>query len=223
MSRNILSCIMLVLAFVVSHRAVALEITEATHENYQAYLKQIGATKHGAFAVSPDGLYSWYIYCTDAHCIQTGIGQEALAKCQTLAGQKCQLLATDRTVRIEFTVAADRTELSPEDEILKSIVNAEQLKQLTVGNTMEGEYPNSKKWMEYYDPSGEIRGKDGKGEYSAKYELKGDQICFDYDGTDDDWCAQISMRGNKVDFLEDGKLVSFIRNTVIIPGNPSGL
>lgn len=78
--------------------------------------------------------------------------------------------------------------------------------------------------MEYYDPNGEIRGKDEEhGAYSAKYVLKANSICFDYQGSDDDWCAQVSMRGNRVDFIEDGKLVTFVRNTMIIPGNPSGL
>jgi hypothetical protein len=32
-----------------------------------------------------------------------------------------------------------------------------------------------------------------KGEYTAKYELKGGQICLDCEESDDDWRAQISM------------------------------
>lgn len=204
--------------------AVAFEISEETHANYQAYLKEIGGAKRGAFAVSPDGMYSWYIYCEEISCIPTGIGQQALEKCQTLAGRECALMATDRTVRIPFTVYAPSTALSPTDDILKYVLDAERLKTLTIGNTMKGDYPNNETWIEYYDPNGEIRGRDDEhGSYTARYSFKGNSICFDYPGDDSDWCGEISMRGNSIDYIHDGNLVTFIRNTTLIQGNPSGL
>ena len=83
---------------------------------------------------------------------------------------------------------------------------------------------NDQSWVEYYDPSGEIRGKDDEhGSYKARYELKGDQICFDYPGDDSDWCGQISMRGNRIDYIEDGEIVNLIRDTLVHNGNPYNL
>ena len=133
-------------------------------------------------------------------------------------------MAYGQDVKVPFTVAPMSVELSPEDEIAKNILNAEQPKQIAVGNTMQGEYLNNMKWVEFYDPSGDIRGKDDKqGAYKASYTLKGDQICFDYPGTWDDWCAKISMRGNRVYFINKGKLVTFIKNTIFADGNPNNL
>lgn len=105
MIRNLGAGAILVAGILAAHPALALELKEATYENYQAYLKQIGATKHGAFAVSADGAYSWFYYCTETNCITTGIGQAALQKCQSLSGQECRIMANDRTLRMEFTVA----------------------------------------------------------------------------------------------------------------------
>lgn len=204
--------------------AQALEISEETNGNFQEYLKTIGSTKKGAFAISPDGYYSYYIYCTETNCIADGIGRDALKKCASLSGQECSLMAFGRDVRIPFTVFAMSVEISPDDEIMKNILDAEQLKAIAVGNTMQGEYTNAIKWVEFYDPNGEIRGKDDKqGPYKASYTLRGDQMCFDFPGTYDDWCAQISMRGNRVDFINKGKLVTFLRNTTFVDGNPNGL
>lgn len=204
--------------------ASALEISEETNGNYQEYLKTIGSTKKGAFAVSPDGYYSYYIYCTDTNCIPDGIGRDAISKCSSLSGQKCSLMAYGRDVRIPFTVFQMSVDISPDDEIMKNILDAERLKLIAIGNTMQGEYTNNIKWIEFYDPSGEIRGKDDKqGAYKASYTLKGDQMCFDFPGTVDDWCTQVSMRGNRVDFINKGKLVTFLRNTTFIDGNPYGL
>lgn len=202
--------------------AAALEITEETHGNYLEYLKTIGSAKRGAFAVSPDGYYSFYMYCEQVNCIADNLGRDALTKCATLSGQKCSLMAYGRDLRIPFEVVALTSE--PNEEILANILNAQQLKQMAVGNTMRGEYMNGQQWVEFYDPSGDIRGMDEEqGTYNASYSLKGDQICFDYPGTNDDWCAQISMRGNRVDYLHEGKVVNFIKNTVFENGNPQGL
>ena len=212
----------IVLTIAGASAAVALDISEDTNANYQDYLKIIGSTKKGAFAVSENGVYSWFIYCTDANCIPDGIGRDALAKCQSFSGQRCQLMAYGRDLRIPITVVPKKTKAS--DEILAAVLDAEHLKQVVVGNTLQGEYPNNKKWYEYYDASGAIRGKDdNQGSYTASYALKGDEVCFDYEGTYDDWCAKVSMRGNRVEFLHKGEVANFARNTIFLDGNPNGL
>ena len=91
-----------------------------------------------------------------------------------------------------------------------------------VGNTMVGIYDDAGgQWREYYDPSGEIRGTDeDHGAYSARYEIRQDFMCFDYPWDGADWCSVISIDGDNLTFYKDGKPVTTIRNTQLLPGNP---
>lgn len=222
MSKFTVTIIAAVLCLGGASAASALDITEETHSNYQDYLNLIGSNKKGAFAVSSRGNYSWFIYCTETNCNTSGMGHEAVSKCQALSGQDCLLMAYGRDLKMEINVVPDKTKAG--EDVLAAILDAERLKQVVVGNALQGEYTNSRKWYEYYDASGEIRGKDDDhGTYKASYKLDGGQVCFDYEGTNDDWCAQVSMRGNRVDFLHKGELVNFIKNTIFIDGNPNNL
>lgn len=201
--------------------ASAMEITEGVNHNYKAYIFHIGSGKLGAFAVSPRGDYSWFFYCTEANCDADQAAREALVRCGALSGVECALMAYNDELRIPFTVVLG-TRAS--DEILAAILDADRLKQVLIGNTLQGEYPNSRKWYEFYDASGEIRGRDDdQGTYQARYTLDGDKICFDYAGTQDDWCGQVSLRGSRVDFLKGGELQTFVRNTFLVDGNPNNL
>jgi hypothetical protein len=205
--------------------AAALEISEATHANYQEYLKTIGSTKRGAFAVAADGYGSYYTYCYDGNCLSSALTQDALTSCKSVTGKECLVMAFGRNERIEFTVVARRTELKDDDAILANVLDADRLKTLIVGNTMQGEYINHKKWMEHYAPDGTLRGKaDQLGAFTGSYELKGNTICYHYqDNSDWDWCAQVSIVGETIRFLEDGKLVSDESNTRWLQGNPNNL
>ncbi|HET6157578.1 MAG TPA: hypothetical protein VFE34_04465 [Dongiaceae bacterium] len=134
-------------------------------------------------------------------------------------------MAYGREERIEFTVVSKRTTLSEDDEILTHIFDADRLKALIVGNTMQGEYINHKKWMEYYAPDGTLRGKaDSFGTLRGRYEFKDNTLCYYYQGHSDwDWCAQVSVIGDTIRFLEDGKLVTGDSNTKWLQGNPHNL
>lgn len=211
----------IILSCFTTSAASAIEITEAVHHNYKAYMFHIGSGKSGAFAVSPSGDYSWFVYCTDVNCNADQSSSEALVRCSALSRVECRLMAYSSEVRIPFTVVSGK---KADDEILAAILDADRLKQVVVGNTLQGEYPNGRKWYEHYDSSGEIRGRDDdQGSYQARYTLDGDRICFDYAGTNDDWCAQVSVRGNRADFLKNGELQTFIRNTIFLDGNPNNL
>ena len=205
--------------------AAALDISEATYANYQDYLKKIGSTKKGAFAVAADGYGSYFTWCYDVNCLSNTLTQEALTSCRSLTGKECLLMAYGRDERIQYTVVARRTELKDDDAILANILDADRLKALIVGNTMQGEYTNHRKWMEYYAPDGSLRGKaDHLGAFKGHYELKGNMICYHYQGHADwDWCAQVSIIGDSIRFLEDGKLVSNEFNTKWLQGNPNNL
>lgn len=214
-----------VLSIAGASTAAAIEISESTYGNYQKYLKTIGSTKKGAFAVSSDGFNSFFSYCYDPSCIATSLSQQAITECQSLTGMECVLMAYGREVRIEYTVVSRRAVLSEDDEILAHILDADQLKQLLIGNTMQGEYPNHNKWVEYYDPDGTLRGKaDSFGAWRGHYEFKDNAICYHYQGHSDwDWCAQVSMHDTEIHFLEDGKLVTNQSSAEWLQGNPNNL
>jgi hypothetical protein len=213
------------LSIVGASTAAAIEISESTYANYQRYLKTIGSTKKGAFAVSSDGFNSFFSWCYDPSCIATSLSQQALNECQSLTGMECLLMAHGREVRIEFTVVPKRTALSDDDEILAHILDADRLKKLLVGNTMQGEYINHNKWMEYYAPDGTLRGKaDSLGTFRGRYEFKDNTICYYYQGASNwDWCGQVSVYDNIIRFLDDGKLVTGQSNVEWLQGNPNSL
>src|SRR5687768_1224703 len=102
----------IVLSIAGASTAAAIEISESTYANYQKYLKTIGSTKKGAFAVSSDGFNSFFSYCTDPSCISTSLSQQALNECQSLTGMECLLMAYGREERMEFTVVPKRTTLN---------------------------------------------------------------------------------------------------------------
>ena len=110
-------------------------------------LKTIGSTRRGAFAVASDGYGSYYTYCYDGNCLSSALTQDALTSCKSVTGKECLLMAFGRNEQIEFTVVSRRTELKSDDAILANILDANRLKTLIVGNTMQGEYINHKKWM----------------------------------------------------------------------------
>jgi hypothetical protein len=215
----------IVLLTVGASAANALEISEATYANYQDYLKTIGSTKKGAFAVASDGYGSYFTYCYDVNCLANNLTQEALTSCRSVTGKECLVMAYGREERIDYTVITRRIELKDDDEILANILNADRLKTLIVGNTMQGEYPNHKKWIEYYAPDGTLRGKaDNLGAFRGRYEFKDNAICYHYQGHADwGWCAHISIIGDTIRFLEDGKLVGTDSNAKWLQGNPHNL
>jgi hypothetical protein len=215
----------IVFSVVGAQMAAAIEISESTYANYQKYLKTIGSTKKGAFAVSTDGFNSFFSYCTDPSCIATSLSQQAVSECQSLTGMECLLMAYGREVRIEYTVVPKRATLSEGDAILAHVLDADRLKKLLVGNTMQGEYIHHKKWMEYYAADGTLRGKaDSFGTLRGHYEFKDNAICYHYQGHSDwDWCAQVSVHNDTIRFLEDGKLVTGQTNVEWLQGNPHNL
>jgi len=208
--------------------ANALEISEGVYANYQKYLKAIGSHRKGAFAVADDGYGSFFTYCSDPSCASTTpttLSQDAIKGCAALTGQDCLILAYGQEQRIDYTVIASRTTLSEDDAILANVLPADRLKSFIVGNTMQGEYPNHKKWMEYYAPDGTLRGKaDTLGTFRGRYEFKDNVICYHYQGHSDwDWCSQVSAFADRIYLLEDGELVTNESNTEMLPGNPHNL
>lgn len=75
----------------------SIGITATTNAHLKQYLQTMGAGNYGAFAVSADGRYSYYTYCTNGGgCERMPLNFDALADCKKLAGSDCILLTHNR-------------------------------------------------------------------------------------------------------------------------------
>lgn len=72
--------------------AAPIAITPQTDAALGTYLRTVKVTRPGAFAVSPDGLNSFYTYCGNIRCAVTNYGFLALRGCHGLSGTPCVLL-----------------------------------------------------------------------------------------------------------------------------------
>lgn len=84
-----------------------LVLSQSTGRALQQYLAKVD-TYGGAFAVSPDGASSYYIYCPDVACSPPLYGGIAKSQCHSLSGQDCYLLYVRNQPRIAYTVANDK-------------------------------------------------------------------------------------------------------------------
>src|SRR5215510_5837898 len=62
------------------------------------------------FAVSTDGLFSWWSYCMDYNCQATqSYRQEAIERCKQEGGTDCVILAVGNDVQLEYRVGDPAT------------------------------------------------------------------------------------------------------------------
>ncbi|MEZ5831274.1 MAG: hypothetical protein R3D05_23085 [Dongiaceae bacterium] len=78
-------------------------VSPATQGQIEQYLRIVKVTRPGAFAVSPDGLTSFYTYCNDVSCAVSNYSQPALRGCQRLAGTDCVILYVRNEQRRPYT------------------------------------------------------------------------------------------------------------------------
>jgi hypothetical protein len=86
-----------------------LVISQSTNAALQQYLAKIYPNLRGAFAVSPDGQNSFYVYCPDISCSPPLFGGIAQSQCHSLTGQECLLFFVARDPRYAYTVAPTKT------------------------------------------------------------------------------------------------------------------
>ena len=82
------------------------------------------------------------------------------------------------------------------------------------GNTVQGNMDSSGPYAEFYDASGTIKGKD----YTGKWTVEGDTMCFEYDGSPKD-CWAVEISGDQVRWIKDGASQG---TGTIIKGNANG-
>lgn len=76
------------------------------------------------------------------------------------------------------------------------LLTGDELRTTLSGHTLRGT-----DWVEYYEPSGIIRGKArffGVRSYVGRWSIQGNRVCYDYEGTSYDTCSQLRMRGEQV-------------------------
>lgn len=78
-------------------------ISPQTEGALSAYLRKVKVTRPGAFAVSPDGLNSFYAWCDDIACATASYTMPALRGCQSLAGTPCIVLYVRHEPRLQYT------------------------------------------------------------------------------------------------------------------------
>jgi hypothetical protein len=199
--------------------AEPFQITPTVQENWQAYLSKITSTNSGAFAVSVDGYGSYFIYCDSTwSCSSVTL---ALKECRARSDMDCKIMAKGKDLAFDFEVVQLTEQIGDDHPIKQHLLDGAALKEKIVGNTTRGLYFNNLKWTEYYAPDGAIHGRDdAHGDYQASYKIDGDKLCYDYPGESSDWCARLSLTGDRLEFLnEDGEHELGMINTVLIPGN----
>jgi hypothetical protein len=81
-----------------------ISITKETWAYYEQYLRDIGTTSAGAFAVSGDGRSAYYFYCPDIACInRANYKQRALKGCAAFASD-CVIFAYGREIVVAYKV-----------------------------------------------------------------------------------------------------------------------
>jgi hypothetical protein len=71
--------------------------------HYQEYLRTIGHTKSGAFAMTADGQGSFYTYCP-GHCVATSYGPVAKRKCEESYDTECVVFAVRDDIRVDYEI-----------------------------------------------------------------------------------------------------------------------
>jgi hypothetical protein len=95
--------LLLVLGISAAQAAEKYRIDPGVWSHYQEYLRTIGSTKAGAFAVTTDGQGSFYTYCP-GHCVAKSYGTIATRKCEEAYESECFLFAVRDEIRVDYEI-----------------------------------------------------------------------------------------------------------------------
>lgn len=80
----------------------------------------------------------------------------------------------------------------------QTLATGDQITAAIAGNTVQGNMLASGAYTEFYQADGVIKGAD----YTAKWSVKDDQMCFDYgEGAS---CWSVRIKGDAVTWIKDG-------------------
>ena len=84
-----------------------------------------------------------------------------------------------------------------------SPLSGDGIKTMMSDVTVEGKMNDGMAYSEFYEADGKIRGKD----YSGKWTVEGDSMCFVYSTAPDKMCYEIGDNGNGIDWMQKGKVL----------------
>jgi hypothetical protein len=97
--------------------------------------------------------------------------------------------------------------------LAQDLASGDAIKAAISDNTVQGNMLSAGAYTEFYAADGTIKGKD----YTAKWTIEGDAMCFTYEGAAPD-CWQVKIAGEAVTWVKDG--VDGGTGT-IVAGNPN--
>lgn len=94
----------------------------------------------------------------------------------------------------------------------QTLATSDQITAAIAGNTVQGSMLEAGAYTEYYQADGVIKGAD----YTGQWNVKDDQVCFDYgDGAS---CWSVRIEGDAVTWVKDG---TDDGTGTIVSGNPN--
>jgi len=90
--------------------------------------------------------------------------------------------------------------------------NDEDIRKHIVGYTITGKMSSGGQYGEYYAEDGTIKAAD----YTAKWQVKNNQLCWDYDNDKSLDCYDVKFSGQDVTWYKDGEIKG---NGTAVPGN----
>ena len=93
-------------------------------------------------------------------------------------------------------------------------VNADTIRERVIGNTVTGTMSPDSAYTEFYAPDGTIRGPS----YQARWTIKDDQMCFDYDEALQIDCYGVKIDGRSLEWHRQGEVQG---KGTLVEGNPN--
>jgi hypothetical protein len=81
------------------------------------------------------------------------------------------------------------------------MLNGDQIKSTVSNMTVEGKMNDGMEYSEFYGADGTIKGKD----YTGKWTIEGNEMCFVYGTDPKKSCYGISKTADGIEWMEDGK------------------
>lgn len=74
-------------------------------DHYQTYLRTIGSTRPGAFAITVDGGASYFFYCQDIRCMPgSTYSHDAKQHCESAFGTDCVIFAVRDEIKVQYEI-----------------------------------------------------------------------------------------------------------------------
>jgi hypothetical protein len=101
-----------------------------------------------------------------------------------------------RTLLVAAATAFTLTGAAAADKL-----SGDQIRQVVVGNTVEGTMEGTGDYAEFYQADGTIKAQ----AYSGIWTIEGDEMCFQY-GSDPKMCWEVARDGDGLQWIKGGKV-----------------